>query len=178
MRTRADIYGQEATEMLRIINLYPGLWKQQLSGFFKGKEDTVNNLLSHLERQGRITRDDTGHLFPHGKQITGTDNSLLRSLWILLDFIDQTEFHSPSEFPVTIIFFADGELYEIIHVACGHEILVAHALQAVKEHIGRRIVLVDEPSQIQSLDFPGICGFCTADSAGQIDYYKKMNGGM
>lgn len=178
MKTRADIYGQEAMEILRIINLYPGLWEQQLYGFFTGKEEKVMNLLSHLKRQGRITQDDTGRIFPYGKHVTGTDISLIRSVWVLLDFIDRAEFHSTSEFPVKIIFFADGELYEIIHIAYGQEALVTHALSIEKKHTGRRIVLVDDPAQIHCLNFPGISGFCTTDSSGRINYYKKTNGGM
>lgn len=178
MRTRADIYGEEAAEILRIINLYPGLYEQQLCRFFPGKENKVITLLSHLKKQGRLTSNDSGSLFPYGKELAGTNSSLIRSVWVLLDFIDRTEFHSASEFPVTIIFFADGELYEIIHVAFGQEALVTHALQLGKEHIGHRIVLVDEPTQIQNLIFPGICGFCTADNTGRIHYYKKTIGGM
>lgn len=178
MKTRADIYGEEATEILRIVNLYPGLCEQQLCRFFPGKEDKVITLLSHLKKQGRLTGNDSGSVFPYGKKMAGTSTSLIRSVWILLDFIHRTEFHSASEFPVTIMFFADGELYEIIHVASGQEALVTHALLLGKDYTGRRIVLVDEPSQIQNLDFPGICGFCTADITGQINYYKKTNGGM
>jgi len=178
MKTRADIYGQEAAEMLRIINLYPGLYEQQLCRFFPGNEDKIITLLSHLKKQGRLTGDSSGSLFPYGKETAGINSGLIRSVWILLDFIDRTEFHSASEFPVNIIFFADGELYEIIHVAFGQEVLVSHALLPGKEHPGRRLVLVDEPSQIQNLDFPGICGFCTADTSGRIHYYKKTNGGI
>ena len=54
MKTRADIYGQEATELLRLISLYPGLIQCQLAGFFPGKDSAVVcGLLSHLKRQGR-----------------------------------------------------------------------------------------------------------------------------
>ena len=41
MKTRADIYGQEATELLRLISLYPGLIQCQLAGFFPGKDSAV-----------------------------------------------------------------------------------------------------------------------------------------
>lgn len=165
-------------EILRIINLYPGVQERQLYGFFPGREEKIRTLLSHLKKQGRITHLDTGNLFPYGKQTVSSDVGLLRSVWVLLDFIDRAEFHSTSEFPVTIIFFADGELYEIVYVAIGQETLISHALSNKREAIGRRIVLVDDPAQISSLSFAGISGFCTADNAGNINYYKKTNGGM
>ena len=52
MKTRADLYGGEATELLRIISMYPGLTEKQLCRFYPGREDVTRNLLSHLARQG------------------------------------------------------------------------------------------------------------------------------
>ena len=54
MKTRAEIYGNEAADLLRTVTMYPGLSEQQLLCFLPGKEDTAKALLSHLERQGRI----------------------------------------------------------------------------------------------------------------------------
>ena len=56
MKTRAEIYGNEAADLLRTVTMYPGLSEQQLLCFHPGKEDTAKALLSHLERQGRISR--------------------------------------------------------------------------------------------------------------------------
>lgn len=68
MKTRADIYGQEATELLRLISLYPGLIQCQLAGFFPGKDSAVvYGLLSHLQRQGRAEQSISGGWFPYGK---------------------------------------------------------------------------------------------------------------
>ena len=50
MKTRAEIYGNEATDLLRIVTMYPGLCEHQLLCFHPGKEDTTKALLSHLER--------------------------------------------------------------------------------------------------------------------------------
>lgn len=47
MKTRAEIYGNEATDLLRIVTMYPGLCEHQLLCFHPGKEDTTKALLSH-----------------------------------------------------------------------------------------------------------------------------------
>ena len=60
MKTRAELYGHEATELLRIISMYPGLSEKQLCRFYPGREDVTRNLLSHLCRQGRTRQADTG----------------------------------------------------------------------------------------------------------------------
>ena len=109
MKTRADIYGQEATELLRLISLYPGLVQCQLAGFFPGKESAVvYGLLSHLKRQGRAEQSISGGWFPYGKKHQA-DSGLIQSVWVLLDIIDRVEYHSPGDFPAKVIFFSGGE---------------------------------------------------------------------
>lgn len=176
MKTRNELYGQEASELLRTISLYPGLCEGQLCGFFPGRGEKIKNLLSYFCRQGRARKEGDSY-FPHTDPLPEKDAGLTRAVWVLLDFIDRAEFHSPGDFPVKIAFFAGGELYEVIYAAPGQEALVSHALSREKESGARRIVLVDGTGQIPLLNFPGITGFCTTDSRGHTSYYKKSNGG-
>lgn len=87
------------------------------------------------------------------------------------------EYHSPGDFPAKVIFFSGGEIYEIVYVAVSQEALITHALKQDARQDSRRIVLVEEPDQIPLLDFPGIAGFCTVSSSGQVLYYQRANGG-
>ena len=105
VKTRADLYGREATELLRIICMYPGLTEKQLCRFYPGREDVTKNLLAHLCRQGRARQIDTGGYFPYGNDKAETDPGIVRAAWVLLDFIDKAEYHSSSDFPVKIVFF-------------------------------------------------------------------------
>ena len=118
MKTRAEIYGNEAADLLRTVTMYPGLSEQQLLCFLPGKEDTAKALLSHLERQGRIFQTESGGYFPAG-QSAKIDRALVRAVWVLLDFIQRADYHAPADFPVKLVFFADGELYEVACVEDG-----------------------------------------------------------
>lgn len=173
MRTRAEIYGNEAAELLREISMYPGILDGQLCRFHPDKDDTVRNLLAHLKRQGRVMEAEGGGYFPYGDCPRAPDSGMVRAVWVLLDFMERVEFHSSADFPVKAVFFSGGEMYEIVHVVTGQEVLVAHAMGRDRESGSRRIVLVDEPGQIPFLDFPGITGFCTVDAAGTVSYYRK-----
>ena len=168
------INNSKTTDLLRIVTMYPGLCEHQLLCFHPGKEDTAKALLSHLERQGRIFQTDGGGYFLAG-QTPKTDHALVRAVWVLLDFIRQVDYHAPADFPVKLVFFADGELYEIAYIAAGQEALVCHALRGNKGG-SRRIMLVDTPAQIAQIDCPGISGFCTVDEEGQTNYFKKAGG--
>ena len=66
MKTRADIYGQEAADLLREVSMYPGLSEGQLARFHQGREEKVRNLLAHLQRQGRIVRLRQAAISPRG----------------------------------------------------------------------------------------------------------------
>ena len=85
------------------------------------------------------------------------DKGLLAAIWVLADFIDRAEFHSVGDFPAKLIFFADGEVYEVIHAANGKEALI----------------LVDKPEQIPELEIPNVRGYCTVSPEGEVQYYQR-----
>ena len=76
LRTRAEIYGKEAAALLQEVSLYPGIREGQLSAFHPGKEGTVNNLLAHLKRQGRIAEAEDGDF-----TLMGSVPGLLTAAW-------------------------------------------------------------------------------------------------
>lgn len=94
-------------------------------------------------------------------------------MWVLLDFIDRVEFHSTSDFPVKLLFFSAGDVYEVVYVAAGQEPLITQALRQCRQGESRRIVLVEDAGQIPLLSFPDISGFCTVEPDGKVSYYKK-----
>ena len=88
------------------------------------------------------------------------------------DFIQRADYHAPADFPVKLVFFADGELYEVACVEDGQEALVCHSLRGNKGG-SRRIIVVDSPAQIAKIDCPGISGFCTVSQDGQTYSFQE-----
>lgn len=176
IHTRAEIYGNEATQLLQEISMYPGVLEQQLIRFHPGKDHIIKALLSQLARQGRIRCDPDSSYYINGSVMKNKDHSLIKAVWVLLDFLDHVEYHSASDFPVKLVFFADGEEYEIICVPQGQEVMICQAMRRFKEGYSRRIVIVDTPEQISALDFPSISGFCIVDLYGTVKYYQIRKG--
>lgn len=172
MKTRDQIYGQEATSILRDITMYQALREGQLMRLYPGKQDKVKNLLAYLLRQGRICQ--SGDLYCAGqKQAENVDQGMLAAVWVLVDMIDQVEYHSAGDYPAKIIFFADGAVYEVIHAAPGKEALISHILSEVKEEPSKYIVLVDKLEQIEEFQIPNASGYCTVSPEGEVQYYQK-----
>ncbi|WP_326975356.1 DUF5697 family protein [Caproicibacter sp. BJN0012] len=171
MKTRGDLYAKEAQELVRVITLYKTLACEQIYRLFPGKESSIKNLLSVLIKQRRIFYNpDASRLSASPECDAAPDMGMIAAFWVLLDFIDRVEYHTASDFPVKISFFCDGEMYEIVRIAFGQEVLITHALP--KEDDARRIILVDCPKQIEVIHISGIAGFCTVDPDGATHYYK------
>ena len=108
MKNRVAIYQREATEMLQNIAQYPGLTEEQLCRFFPEKESTAKILLSHMLKEGRAYRADNGRYYINQEIQNGADDTLSRCIWVLLDFIEQVEYHTAGEFPVEVLCFANS----------------------------------------------------------------------
>ncbi len=172
MKTREQIYGQEAASILRDISMYRVLSEEQLLRLYPGKQDKVRNLLSFLTRQGRIVHD--GEFYAASAEaLDEIDRWLLAAVWVLIDFIDQVEYHSAGDFPAKIIFFADGEVYEIIHLEAGKEILVAQVLAAYAENPSHYLLMVDHLDQINECSIPNVNGYCIVSLEGEIQYFQR-----
>ena len=157
MKTRAQIYEREAAALLRDISMYQVMTEGQLLRLHPGKKDKTRNLLAYLVRQNRVWQVDDFYCAAQDS----------------LENMDRVEYHSVGDYPAKIIFFADGEVYEIVHAAQGKEVLLSHVLADTGEQPSRYLVLVDDPAQIAELMIPNVNGYCTVSPAGEVQYYQK-----
>jgi hypothetical protein len=93
---------------------------------------------------------------------------------LLADFADKAEYHSTDAYPTEIIFFANGEIYEIIYIPIGGESMILHAIKMCQDNTaGNRIFIVNDIEQINKIDFENSF-FATVDmKCGAVQYYKK-----
>ena len=172
MKTRADIYGKDVAEVVRMITTYHHIRKDQLLRLFPEKEGKIENLLSILSKEGRIQYEPETEVYHDGtKESPG--HALQSALWVLADFIEKVEYHSSADFPSTVIFFAEGQLYEVIYVEPDKEALIEHALAMMECDAEKRIVIVETTEQIGRLSIPDVTAFCTVDTdTGTVQYFK------
>lgn len=172
MKARSPIYSQEAATLLRDISTYQALRKEQLLRLYPGKEQAVRMLLAYLTNQNRIVYEDGLYFMAPGRP-DSIDFGLLAAVWVLVDFIDRVEYHSVGEFPAKVIFIADSEIYEVVHMERGKETMLSQMMGRQEGKPSNYLVLVDEPGQIAALDLPNACGYCTVAPNGAVQYYQK-----
>ena len=172
MKARDQTYRQDAASLLRDISMYRVLRKEQLLRLYPGKEQSVRMLLDYLVKQSRIYHIGTVYC-ADPSCADGVDRGLLAAVWVLVDFIDRVEFHSIGEFPAKVIFIADGKVYEVIHIERGKETMMCQIMGRRGDDTPLPLVLVDDPAQINGLELPNVCGYCTVSLDGEVQYYQK-----
>ena len=171
MITREQIYGKEATEILRFITTYHCIDRKHLLRIYPNKEKQVDNLLKYLLRQGRIyTSLNTADIFFDNSECP-MDREMLSALWVYADFADRAEYHSAGDFPVKILFFADATAFDIIYVPEGRETLINCASEQLDDE-SKRLVIVETVEQIDLLDIPNTAAYCLVNlHSGEIQYF-------
>ena len=173
MKTREQVYGKEAADILRNITTYHYIRHDQFLRLYPGKEDKIANLLSFFVKQGRIFKDKNLPIYHDGTQ-AAADYEMIAAIWVLTDFIDRADYHSSTDFPIKLIFIADGELYEVIYVESGNETLIEHAIAQQTNDAEKRIVIVENNEQIPRLNIPDVTAYCTVDmDTGAVQYFKQ-----
>lgn len=172
-KRREDFYRQEAESLLRDITTYHCAKREQLKRLYPRKEEKIERLLGYLVKQGRIFyRADTDTYYDNQKM--QNDLEMLSALWVLADFGDRYEYHSTDAYPTKIVFFSDGETYEIIVVPIEKAGLILHALSMRKDgDSGKKILIVEDTSHIDQIELEDAI-YCTVDNeSGEVQYYKK-----
>ncbi len=177
MKTQSQIYGRESSGILRDLSMYRVLTEEQLARLHpcanERERHKLRGLLAYLLRQQRLWLREDLYYCVTPDALEDMDRALFSAVWILADFIDRVEFHSVGDFPAKIIFFADGEVYEIVHAVQGKETLLSHILSDRSEHPSRYLVMVDDPAQIRELQLPNVCGYCIVSDDGVVEYFQK-----
>lgn len=170
MKTRKQLYEQEASELLDMVSVYGALYQQQILGMYPEDKERILKILVYLVRQGRLLYDRNTDIYCVPGAEKKKDSELMLSFGILLDFARQVSYHTASDFPVQITFLANDELYEIIYAENGKEIILNHACSKL-DPAAKRILRIDTLEQVQKLIIPNTIAYCIVDDTGNVNYY-------
>lgn len=173
MKTRKEIYGKEAAEMLRIVTLYHNIRKEQLIRLFPNtKPEVIEKLIFHLQNNRRIFHNKITDIIYDNEEYN-TNFETINCLWILCDFIDKIDFHSSSDFPINIIFFSKDELYEISYVAEDKQAIFEQVFNHC-DATGKRIILLENAEQAAKFNIPDVTAYCVVnEETGEVKYFKS-----
>ena len=168
-----ESFQKETAEIIRIMSLYKTLMYNQIIRIFPGRNGVTEKIIERLLNQKRIIYDEeTAMLYCGQEADANPDMNLITAFWVLADFYDTVEFHSPTDYPAQIAFFMDAELYEIIKADYGRETVINHVLSGSKQEKPNRIIIADSAEQIPKIKADNIFCFCTVDKTGVVEYFN------
>lgn len=175
MNTTESLH-KEISEIIRIMSEYKCLKYNQVMRLFPNKTDTViKSIISRMIKQKRIVYSDENDMLSYGEENKKSYNhGLISAFWVLIDLLDEVEYHSPSEYPVQIAFFTNHDLYEIVYVEPERETLINHVLSPKSDNTPpSRIIVVEEENQIPQIKIANILCYCIVGESGGITYYDN-----
>ena len=170
-------------ETKELVQKYHVLEKAQLYAYFAldKRDHFVGKAFKVLEKERLI------YIHPKLEVVAANEEAFARkdigtmkAFWVLLDIMKQktVEEHFPAskeEYPVRIVFYGSGEIYDILYVTEA-EITVVNNLFSRKEIDGcGHIVVVEKPEEIPKIRISDTIGFCTVKEGGEVEYYRHCS---
>ena len=170
-------FNRKAEEIINFLDVYEVLRREQIEKFFPCSKKIVNYLI----KGERLYESSDGiYIGAEGKFLP--DKCLIAALSVLADVFKKVHSHAKATAPVQISFLTySGEYYEIIYVGYGMEVMmvaffetqiVANQRLSTHADTGKRMVIVEDKSQMTRLQMPGIARFALIQPDGSLSYFK------
>lgn len=171
--------------VLDLIRKYNVMERGQVELFFPGERTGVVRAMKRLEKNRQIFCNPyTGLVSSSEFAYSLKDEGTIGALWVLGDMMGkrQVEGHflaQREDFPVRIVFFDRGEIYDILYVGAGDVKLVNGIYGKMRRPEGRHIVAIEDKELMGQIRIPDVVGFCLVRDCGEVEYYRKReeNGG-
>ena len=174
MKTRSQLYADEK-EILNILSFYRVLLYEQIYKFLPNKSiQAVDGMLRRLKKGKRLYINEESRCVYYSQDLMDkADTGILKSVWLLLEFFGKITYHTNSSYPADIFFITGTATFEIIQIKFGEETAVnSYFLGYNRKDDTKRIIIVDDVSQIPNILVPNTAGYCTVSHDGQINYFK------
>ena len=168
---------KKCEEILDFTDTYGVLKYEHLDKFFPGSK----KIIDYLIKNQRLSKTADG-VYISTDQDPRPDKCLIASLCVLTDVLDKVKTHARAESPAQLSFLThSGDYYEIIYVGYGMEAMTAAAFdtrltakQRSKNYADtiKRMVIVEDKSQMERLQIPGTMRFALVQPDGSLSYYK------
>ena len=175
MKSRNQIYRGEGERLLKLITTYHALQYEQVLQFFIRNRASMKALITSPIKQGRIYYDQDRDLLCDTPEASESpDYGMIAAVWVLLDFKEAVVYHTSGEFPVKLLFFSRDEVYEVIYVNSGQEMLLNYVVASLPAKDTNRLVILESKQQAAQVNIDGITAFCLISPEGTVNYYTKQ----
>lgn len=174
MKTRREIYEEETEEIIWCLSVYKTMLPEQIYRLFPEYDPAMaKSVVTKQIHKRRIFYNRTLKFLAAREDITLPDRGMIAAIWVMLAHQPGVSLHIPGDYPVKLCFLLGDKLHEVIYAAPGEELLIGHALTAKDGEGQTRIIVVEDPAQIEELFYSGDAKFCTVSPDGEIGFIRK-----
>ena len=114
--------------------------------------------------------------------IAAKDLGTMKAVWVLVDVMKkkQVEEHFPAskeEYPVRIVFYGEGEIFDILYISEAEVTVVNNLFSRKKIDSCEHIIVVENPDYISAIHIADVIGYCVVKEGGEVEYYQYSQGG-
>ncbi|MFR2213384.1 MAG: DUF5697 family protein [Ruminococcus sp.] len=114
--------------------------------------------------------------------IAAKDLGTMKAVWVLVDVMKkkQVEEHFPAskeEYPVRIVFYGEGEIFDILYISEAEVTVVNNLFSRKKIDSCGHIIVVENPDYISAIHIADVIGYCVVKEGGEVEYYQYSQGG-
>ena len=158
-------------KVFEIVSMFERIQKNQLVKLFENEKLAYKLIKKLISKKKIFESEDKRFLSASQEYLEKSNQSMRKSIWVLIDFIDKIDFYSVSNFPCQIVFISKNELYEIIYVKIGEEIIINQYCKINRNDNVKRIIIIDELEQIRKISIESAISFYLV-KGNKTDYYK------
>lgn len=157
-------------KIVELVSEYQALKIEQVEKYFGLPSETMAKAFRKLVKKGRISLDQEAGIIRESKDIR-EDMKLIRSFWLVLDFLDDCDFHGAANFPLMLEMYRSGRVYSVFYCMEGDELVIAKSINQLRTSICfQPIVLLEDQAQIEKMSELNAV-FCTVKEHGEVAYF-------
>lgn len=157
-------------KIVELVSEYQALKIEQVEKYFGLPSETMAKAFRKLVKKGRISLDQEAGIIRESKDIR-EDMKLIRSFWLVLDFLDDCDYHGAAHFPLMLEMYRSGSVYSVFYCMEGDELVIANSINQLRTSICfQPIVLLEDQAQIEKMSELNAV-FCTVKEHGEVAYF-------
>lgn len=157
-------------KIVELVSEYQALKIEQVEKYFGLPSEIMAKAFRKLVKKGRISLDQEAGIIRAAKDIR-EDMKLIRSFWLVLDFLDDCDYHGAAHFPLMLEMYRSGSVYSVFYCMEGDELVICRSIQPLQQSICfQPIVLLEDQAQIEKMSELNAV-FCTVEEHGEVAYF-------
>lgn len=169
----AEEHREDMKKMREFISEYKVCKLEQFDRYLYDKEPKIKKYIRDQMVKRNMMFISDGMCSAEPDWHRNYDAGMIKALWVMLDFCEESDYNSVANFPTKLRFSKDGDVYDVCVAEPGKENTINLFYGKFCNEPSKFIVVVEDKEQMMKLDFEGIIAYCIVNDDGRIIYYRK-----